>query len=182
MATTRRGRWGRGAGALAIAVLGTGCDQGSKAWVERSLADDADGTRVVVDPHVDIVLSYNHGTAFSLVGDLGTTRVVLGAFALVAGVVLVALAARARTRLWTVGLAVVAAGAVGNGLDRVFRTMPEGGTAVVDFVRVNLPWGGSWPTFNVADVMVTVGAALALLASARDSPPSPAAGPSSPAG
>ena len=30
----------------------------------------------------------------------------------------------------------------------------------VDFIKINYPWGGSWPTFNVADVLVFVGVAL----------------------
>jgi len=65
----------------------------------------------------------------------------------------------------------VAGGAIGNGFDRMFRELPSGGTAVVDFIRVNYPWGGSWPTFNVADALVAAGVVLLLLAGLRRRPP-----------
>lgn len=61
-------------------------------------------------------------------------------------------------------------GAVGNALDRVFRTGDPGDPRflfghVVDFVAVELPtWlgplGGAFPRFNVADVAITVGFVL----------------------
>ena len=47
----------------------------------------------------------------------------------------------------------------GDGFERCFGLAPEGGTAGVDFIRGNYPWGGSWPTFNVADALVFAGAA-----------------------
>lgn len=62
------------------------------------------------------------------------------------------------------------AGAVGNALDRVFRTGDPGDPRflfghVVDFIAVELPtWlgplGGSFPRFNVADVAITFGFVL----------------------
>jgi signal peptidase II len=54
----------------------------------------------------------------------------------------------------TVSLALVCAGAVGNLLDRMRSFF-----GVVDFIDVGV--GDSrWPTFNVADMAVSVGAAL----------------------
>lgn len=55
------------------------------------------------------------------------------------------------------GFGMLLAGAVGNGLDRVFRSGDPGDPRflhghVVDFVA----WG-SWPRFNVADAAITVG-------------------------
>ena len=45
----------------------------------------------------------------------------------------------------------------------MFRLAPGGGTGVVDFVRVNYPWGGHWPLFNIADALLVVGVAALLL-------------------
>ena len=42
------------------------------------------------------------------------------------------------------------------------------------FIQLNYPWGGSWPSFNVADVLVAVGAALLVLQAWRDAREAPA--------
>lgn len=61
---------------------------------------------------------------------------------------------RDRDNLRTFALALVCAGAVGNALDRL-----KSAEGVVDFIDVGLG-GMRWPTFNVADIGVTCGAAL----------------------
>ena len=61
---------------------------------------------------------------------------------------------RDRDNLRTFALALLCGGAVGNALDRL-----RSADGVVDFIDVGV--GASrWPTFNVADVAVTLGAAL----------------------
>jgi signal peptidase II len=84
-----------------------------------------------------------------------------GMFIIVTLVVLVLIAKTLpRTDRLALGFAygLVAGGAVGNALDRVFRPpgFPEG--AVVDFIKV-----GWWPTFNVADSGIVTGAVLIIL-------------------
>jgi signal peptidase II len=54
-----------------------------------------------------------------------------------------------------VALALVLGGALGNVSDRLFRAPGFLHGAVVDFIKV-----GSWPTFNVADSAITIGAVL----------------------
>ena len=69
--------------------------------------------------------------------------------AIVAGVVaffLVRTVRRTRDTLLVVALSFVLAGALGNLIDRIFRSPGFLRGAVVDFVHI-----GSWPTFNVAD-------------------------------
>ena len=64
-------------------------------------------------------------------------------------------------------------GAVGNLLDRLFRSPGWFRGGVIDFIDVQ--W---WPIFNVADIAVTVGGALLILSTmlpARAAEP-PAAG------
>jgi signal peptidase II len=57
-----------------------------------------------------------------------------------------------------VALALVLAGAVGNLIDRMVRSPGFLRGAVVDFIRV-----GNFPTFNVADSAITIGAVLLVI-------------------
>lgn len=98
-------------------------------------------------------LVYNPGAAFGLY--LGPwSRWIFIVLSLVALVVLWSLyrssAVEARLRVWS--LAAVAGGAIGNLVDRL--RSPRG---VVDFIDVGVgDW--RWPTFNVADMAVSLGA------------------------
>lgn len=154
---------------LSVAVLGGGCDLRSKEWAEDTLREAPRWTMSVIDPYVDLALSYNRGTAFSVVGDLGDARWVFGAVSLLVVLALLVFAVRSRERWTPLALGLVAGGAIGNGFDRLFREAPGGGTGVVDFIRVHYPWGGAWPTFNVADALVAVGVAILLVRSFRPS-------------
>jgi signal peptidase II len=58
----------------------------------------------------------------------------------------------------------VLGGAIGNLVDRLFRSPGFLRGAVVDFVHV-----GDWPTFNVADSAITIGAVLVIVWSVRTS-------------
>ena len=80
-----------------------------------------------------------------------------------------------------VGAAMILAGTLGNLHDRCFRADELGRPGVVDFIRVYLPWGdtgpwgGVWPSFNVADALLVIGVALLLLWGTRaQSPARPA--------
>jgi signal peptidase II len=164
---------------LLMTTLGSGCDLATKAWAERSLGGTPGGT-LPLSSWLELSLAYNRGTAFSFIGDLGTARLVLGVMAMLAVAVLLWMVLRAERprRLEALALGAIAAGAIGNAFDRLFRLAPGGGTGVVDFIKLNYPWGGSWPTFNVADVLVGAGAiALVLLRLAeRPDAPTPQAG------
>ena len=103
-------------------------------------------------------LVYNPGAAFGIhVG--AYSRVVFTVLALIALVVLGAMVRQTRPGqvLRLVALALVCGGAVGNLIDRL-----RSGRGVVDFIDV---WIGSfhWPTFNVADMAVSCGAATLAL-------------------
>ncbi|KAA0973079.1 signal peptidase II [Paeniglutamicibacter gangotriensis] len=106
---------------------------------------------------VDIRLFYNTGVAFSLGADLPPWTV-----ATATGLIIVVLAgfllasAPTMTGLARVGAALLLGGALGNFVDRL------DGRGVVDFLH-----SGWFPTFNLADVFVTVGAALLVLGAFR---------------
>jgi signal peptidase II len=150
---------------MATALLGSGCDLHSKLWIEETLRGVPGQALTVIDPWLEFVLAYNRGTAFSLVHDLGVARTVLGVFAivLVVGLLVTVLRSKRATRLEIIALGLIAGGALGNGLDRLLRQAPGGGTGVVDFIRIHYPWGGSWPAFNVADALLAIGAVLLFL-------------------
>lgn len=135
----------------ALAILAA--DQLTKWWAVRTL-DGAPPTAVIGD-WARLVLVYNPGAAFGLhVGDW--SREMFASLTVVALVVLWRLYRTAspaeRARVWASGF--VAGGALGNLVDRVKN--PHG---VVDFLDLGVG-DLRWPTFNVADVAVSLGAIL----------------------
>ena len=100
-------------------------------------------------------LVYNPGAAFGLhVGQY--SRWIFMALTLVALVILGRLytATRGGDLIRTLSLALVCGGAVGNLIDRVMSA--EG---VVDFIDIGFR-DSRWPTFNIADMAVSLGAFL----------------------
>jgi signal peptidase II len=79
----------------------------------------------------------------------------LAILAIVLSVVLVRAVRRTDDVVILIALSLVLGGALGNLFDRLARSPGFLEGAVVDFVRV-----GSFPTFNVADAAITVGAVL----------------------
>ena len=109
----------------------------------------------VIGEVVRFTLAYNPGAAFSM--SLGpASRVVFGAFALVALVILWRLyrTASEGERLKVLALGLAWGGAAGNLIDRVRSKL-----GVVDFIDIGVGSVRFW-TFNVADSAVTVGAVL----------------------
>jgi len=124
-------------------------DQLTKTWAVASLAD---GPVSIIGTDVELALSRNTGGAFSLFQ--GMTPV-LAVLAIVLVVFLVRAARQTDGIIAVVALALVLGGAIGNLADRIVRSPGFLRGAVVDFVRVD-----TFPTFNVADSAITVGAIL----------------------
>jgi len=107
----------------------------------------------VLGDWVQLRLIYNEGAAFGLHLGVYSRWIFLGLSLLalvVLGSMLRATRPGDRIRLWA--LALVCGGAAGNLIDRI--RSPAG---VVDFLDVGIGvW--RWPTFNVADSAITVGA------------------------
>ncbi len=148
----------------AVAAVVVVLDQLTKWWALEALDDRT----------IDVVwtlrfnLAFNRGMAFSQGQGMGPL------IALVAVVVVVVLlrATRGTTSLLARGATgMVAGGALGNLIDRAFRSGDDGllGGAVVDFIDVQ--W---WPVFNIADIGVVVGALLLVLGGLRSPAPEPA--------
>ena len=111
--------------------------------------------RLVVGDVVRLTLAYNPGAAFSMsLG--GASRIIFGAFALIALVILWRLyrGSVPGERLKVLALGLAWGGAAGNLIDRI--RSPRG---VVDFIDIGVGTVRFW-TFNVADSAVTIGAVL----------------------
>ena len=109
----------------------------------------------IIGNHVRLTLVYNPGAAFGL--NLGIySRWIFMALTAGALVILGRLykATRDGDFLRTIALGLVCGGAVGNLIDRV-----RSAAGVVDFIDVGVG-DLRWPTFNVADMAVSVGAFL----------------------
>ena len=136
---------------LAVLVL----DQWSKWLAEANLSRYQP---VEVLPFFNLRLTYNPGAAFSLFADAGGwQRWFFALVAVVAAVVILAWLVRLRgERMLACGLVLILGGAIGNLWDRIARG------EVVDFLDFH--WAGwHFPAFNVADMAITVGAALLIL-------------------
>jgi len=143
--------------AVGVAAAVVAADQLTKAWAVHRLAEGP----VHVAWKLDFELTYNSGGAFSLAQGWGP---VLAVVAVAAVLLLMRVAGRARSMWLTVALGLVMGGALGNLSDRLFRSSTHG--SVVDFVALHF-----WPTFNVADACIVVGAvASGLLLVRRDRP------------
>jgi signal peptidase II len=149
------------------AVLIFVADRLSKAWIDAHIG--AWDNWVIIPGFFSIIHAENRGMAFSLLADWrsGWREVVLVG---VAGVVLVFVSSmvwQTRGRLQRWALTLVMGGAAGNLFDRAVR-----GT-VTDFLDFYIG-EHHWPTFNVADSAITVGAILLglelLLAKGKESP------------
>lgn len=137
-------------------------DQLTKIWVVAALSD---GPLSIVGDAVELHLTRNSGGAFSL---FTNATIVLAIVAALLSVVLMRAVRKAQDRLSVVALSLVLGGALGNLTDRVARSPGFLRGEVVDYVKV-----GSFPTFNVADSAITIGAILLILAALR---PVPSAG------
>ena len=132
-------------------------DQVTKAWAIRRLRFGGD--RAIIPDFLNFAYAENTGVAFSMFdshGDAG--RWGLSVVAIVAGVLVLYFFWRTpRSDDRVLGsLALLLAGIAGNVADRVRLGF------VIDFIDVQF---GSWhyPTFNVADMAICVGAGLLIL-------------------
>ncbi len=131
-------------------------DQVTKWVADRSLELHV---QVPVMPSFNFTLVYNTGAAFSfLSGAGGWQRWFFSLLAILICIVIVIWLKRlnAHEKWMAVGLSLVLGGALGNLIDRLLYGY------VVDFIQ----WyykGFYWPTFNIADSAITVGATILVI-------------------
>lgn len=112
-----------------------------------------------VIPFFNLTLAYNRGAAFSFLNDAGGwQRSFFTALAIIVSIVIVVWLKRLPSDdKWTAaGLALILGGAIGNVIDRIYFGY------VTDFLDVY--YGGyHWPTFNIADSGISIGAAVLVI-------------------
>jgi signal peptidase II len=117
------------------------------------------GTAVPVVPGFNLTLGFNEGASFGMMGGIMAGKPLL--MAALTGALTLAFAVmafRAHHAMERAGFALVVGGALGNIIDRLRQG------AVTDFL--DFYWRDwHWPTFNVADIAITLGAVLILAAS-----------------
>lgn len=149
--------WTRYALWLLLAAAIVGLDQVSKLaiirWVELY-------ERIPITSFANITHHHNEGAAFSFLADAGGwQRWFFAGLASVVSLVIVIWLGRIRNqRLWalSLGLSLVLGGAIGNLIDRVRLGY------VTDFIQV-LIFGWPFPSFNLADAAITVGAVFLII-------------------
>ncbi|MCY4472945.1 MAG: signal peptidase II [Kistimonas sp.] len=143
---------------ILLSGLLVAADQWTKGWIVHHFIPGE--YRSLVPGYFGLTLTYNTGAAFGFLAGLdGQQRWFFVVVALGMSLFLLVWLARLETgcKLQAVALALILGGALGNLQDRV-----ELGY-VVDFILFH--FGSSWffPTFNLADAGISVGAVLVLL-------------------
>jgi signal peptidase II len=148
-------RWLAPTVVLGVVVL----DQIAKVWVVAALSD---APLSIIGHDVELHITRNSGGAFSL---FTNATILLALVAIVLSVVLVRAVRRAQDLLSVLALSLVLGGALGNLIDRIVRSPGFLRGEVVDYVRV-----GSFPSFNVADSAITIGAIMLVILALRPVP------------
>ena len=147
---------------LAIALLIVIADQVTKTLV---IGRFAEGEWIAVTSFFNLTRHHNPGAAFSfLAGASGWQRWFFTAIGIAAAIFIVwMLRQHGGQRLFATSLTLILGGAVGNVVDRLIHGY------VVDFLQFRFSIlepifrGGYFPTFNVADSCITVGAILLIV-------------------
>lgn len=161
-----------------VALLCIAADHATKIWARHSLPTHPVNCEVpedmaarkcygiavsVVEDYWDWRLSMNHGSAFGLFSSQEGARVFLSVIGVLAvfGMLWMMKKSRADQTILHWALALVAGGAVGNLIDRMYFGV------VTDFVLWRYKTK-EWPVFNIADVVLVVGVALMFIDMARE--------------
>ena len=124
-------------------------DQLTKHWAVSELNE---GRVIDVVWTLRFALGFNSGFAFSMGQGMGP---IIGLIAVGASIWLVRAAMTASTRSMSYAYALIAGGAIGNVVDRLFREDKWMQGRVVDFI--DFQW---FPVFNIADSSISIGAVL----------------------
>ena len=129
-------------------------DQLVKWWLIDWLAEPPGFVEVL--PFFNLVMVWNRGVSFGLLGDADLAPYLMAGIAGLVVIGLVIWLAGVSERLLAASIGLIIGGALGNIVDRLVYG------AVADFVDVHAG-GYHWPAFNVADAAITVGVAVMLI-------------------
>jgi len=142
---------------LVIALGGFVIDIGSKLWAQSALTQDYLDPAKVEPFTFRLTLAFNHGSAFGMFSGVSGGRWILSVIGVAAMYFIYYLYRRPESnhRLYLVGLALVAGGALGNLVDRIVFGKVTDFFQMYLFRSIAITW--PWPTFNVADVLLLAG-------------------------
>ena len=137
-----------------ILVLFIG-DQVTKVLVARNII--LNSGKEIIPGFIQLVHIRNKGAIFGFFSQSGNRFVflllTLASLAALSLVVYYFFNAPPKDKLFNISLSLIIAGALGNFIDRIFKGY------VIDFLDVSVK-GWHWPSFNVADSCISIGAAL----------------------
>ncbi len=146
-----------------LAASGFVLDIGSKLWAQAALSQDWIDPEKVRPFTVRLTLAYNHGASFGMLSGVAGGRWILTLLGIAAIYFIWYMYRRPEIRFgfYRTGLALVAAGAMGNLIDRIVFGR------VTDFIQMwlfrSIPITWPWPTYNVADVLLLAGVGCLLI-------------------
>ncbi len=134
-----------------LALVVTAIDAATKAWARHDLAHHS----IHVVGFFWLRLRFNSGISFSInsSGPIVTTVATL-----VVAVIVVLVGVNSNRGLPAIGFGLLIGGGVANVIDRLAATPHE----VTDFIAVS-----TFPVFNVADIAITLGFILLMIAAVR---------------
>ena len=105
-----------------------------------------------IGPILQLTFIRNHGAAFGF----GTNAIfIFTILAFVISIIIWKTGKKIENRVWAICFGALLGGAIGNLIDRIFRSPGVFRGAVVDFVQI--PY---WAIFNVADMAVSISATI----------------------
>lgn len=156
---------------ITIAVIAL--DQITKQWAVHSLAENHG---VAIMPMLNLFLAYNPGAAFSFLagaGPWGRWLLTLLALGVSVGLVMWLRKLHVQERGMAIGLTMILGGALGNVIDRILfghvidfiQFYYQGQSCLIGFTPFQSGQQALciWPSFNIADSAISVGAAILIL-------------------
>lgn len=140
---------------IPIVIVMIALDQVTKGWAASSLRMGVPGADLGL---FRFELVHNTGAAFGMGQGAGIVFAVVAAAVVLFAILWLALG-REHALLEVIGLSLVVAGGIGNCIDRLVTGY------VVDFIKFTFI---EFPVFNVADICVTCGVVLFLIALLKD--------------
>lgn len=139
---------------LPVAAIVIALDQAMKLWIVHDVMSPP--RWIEVTSFFNIVMVWNKGASFGLFSTQSPwTQVALGSLAVVISIFLGIWMRKAKSKWLATALGMVIGGALGNAIDRAVYG------AVADFLDFHA-YGYHWPSFNVADIAISVGVVMLL--------------------
>ena len=124
-------------------------DQLSKQWALKNIFYDQ--TIIEINKYLNFIPVWNKGISFGMLSDLMNINFFMVIVTITISLFLVLWFLRTTNKNLSISLAFIVSGAIGNLIDRLNYK------AVVDFIDIHIG-NLHWPTFNLADSYITIGA------------------------